>query len=282
MPPTIASSVYGKSAVRLTKVTRHADRHDLKELSVDVRLVGEAFEETYLTGDNRHVIATDSMKNTVYVLAKSHPLDSIESFAIALAEHFTHKYAQVVQALVDIREDRWHRIRVSGREHPHAFLAGSGEKRGCSVLGDRLGVRVGGQLHDLVVLKTTDSAFRGFVRDEFTTLPDADDRIFATSITARWNYEPPSADFNPCVQRLRQALLETFAEHKSLSVQQTLYAMGQAALAACPEIDDLQLTLPNKHRIPVNLAPFGLENRNEVFVPTDEPHGTISATLTRD
>lgn len=271
---------YGKSAVRLTKITRHADRHDLKELSVDITLGGD-FEASYTAGDNRQVVATDSMKNTVYVMAKRHPLDSIESFAAALAEHFVSRYPQVSHAIVSISEDRWRRIRSGQREYAHAFTSDGNEVRTCEAVLGPEGMRVSAGLDDLLVLKTTDSAFRNFVRDEFTTLPDTDDRVFATSVSAEWEYGRVPASWNHGYETVREALLSTFAEHKSLAVQQTLYAMGEAALAACPEVERISLTMPNKHRILVNLRPFGLENHNEVFVPTDEPFGRIAATLTR-
>lgn len=281
MPAKLVDHSYGKSQVRLTKVTRQADRHDLKELTVNIQLEGD-FDASYFTGDNRQVVATDSMKNTVYVLAKNHPLETVESFALDLAKHFVERYEQVESAAVSIEQSQWKRIMVGGREHAHAFTAGSSETRGCAAVVRANEVVLTGDLNDLVVLKTTDSAFRDFVRDEFTTLPDTDDRIFATSVSAHWTYLRTDIHFDDCFARFRRALLETFAGHKSLAVQQTLYAMGEAALAACPEIDHLALTMPNQHRIPVNLAPFGLENRNEIFVPTDEPYGLITALMERD
>jgi urate oxidase len=271
---------YGKSEVRLTKVTRHADRHDLCEISVAVKLSGD-FAETYTTGDNRRIVATDSMRNTIYVLAKEHPLDSIESFGLHLTAHFIKKYSQVNSATATIRADRWERIVTNGKPHKHSFVAGSAEKRSSTVHRDRQSAKVSASIFDCEILKTTDSLFKDFVRDEFTTLPDSDDRIFATKLNAMWYYTQTNIDWNDAFAKVRQAMLDVFCEHYSLSVQQTLYAMGEAALAACPEIEKIELTLPNKHRIPFNLTPFGKENKNEIFVTTSEPYGEIHAVIAR-
>jgi urate oxidase len=133
---------------------------------------------------------------------------------------------------------------------------------------------------NLVVLKTTDSAFSGFPRDRYTTLPETEDRILATSLTATWSYRPGTTDF-AARARVRQALIDTFAAHHSRSVQHTLYAMAEAALAACADAQSMTLTMPNRHHLLVDLKPFGLDNPNEIFVATDQPYGLIEATITR-
>ncbi|MDX1944034.1 MAG: urate oxidase [Pirellulaceae bacterium] len=281
MQARLAHQSYGKSRVRLTKVTRRADRHELAELSIDIALEGD-FAASYLTGDNRQVIATDTMKNTVYVLAADHPLDSPESFALTLAEHFVRRNAHVSAATVNIEEPTWRRIDTLTGVHPHAFVAGGPQRRTCRVRHEREKTTVRAGVAGLSILKTTNSAFRGFLRDEFTTLPETDDRIFATTLDANWLYRPGSGNWNAAHAVIVQALLDVFAGHVSLAVQQTLFAMGQAALAACDAIDEIHLAMPNQHRIPVNLAPFGLPSRNEIFVTTSEPFGLIEATLARD
>jgi urate oxidase len=275
----LVHNAYGKSGIRLTKVTRHADRHDLTELTVDVELEGD-FASSYTDGDNRALVATDTMKNTVYALARDHPLDHPEGFGLHLAAHFAG-FEQVAAATVRLAAQAWARIPVGGTPHPTAFVGGSREQRVCTVVRTREGVRVEAGLEDLLVLKTTASAFSGFARDAYTTLPDADDRILATSVSAAWTYAPGEADWNACFAAARTAMLDVFARHHSRSVQETLHLMGEAALAACPAIAEITLHLPNSHRLLVNLAPFGLDNPDVVFVPTDEPYGLISGTLTR-
>jgi urate oxidase len=273
---------YGKSSVRLTKVTRSQNHHDLAELSVDISLEGD-FADSYTKGDNSQIIATDSMRNTVYVLAKENSFASIEEFASLLCKHFVGTYAQVQAAKVFINETKWDRIALNSKPHAHAFVGAGSETRTCAVnLNRGESLLVGGGIANLQVLKTTDSEFCGFVTDRYRTLKDAKDRIFATAVKARWNYTASSPDFNRCYADIRTALLTIFVTHHSLAVQQTLLAMGQAALDTCSAIDLIYLEMPNQHRIPFNLQPFGLENNNEIFVPTDEPFGLISGTVKRE
>jgi len=283
---------YGKSNVRLTKVRRGAGKHDLVELSVDVSLEGD-FEASYTEGDNRKVIATDSIRNTVLVLAHEHPIDCIEPFGRRLASHFVGRYEQVDRARARIRETVWNRLDVDGVPHPHSFVHGGDEVGTTTVESDRSGGEcVASGIDSLVVLKTTGSGFSSFVRDEFTTLADTDDRILATAIEAEWRYPGElldstasgaavEVDWVGCRERVRTALLDTFARHDSLSVQQTIHAMGQAALGAVEEISEIRLTMPNLHHLPADLSAFGRENAGELFVPTSEPFGKISGTLRR-
>ncbi len=268
---------YGKSSVRLTKVVRHGSHHELIEISVDIRLHGD-FVASYATGDNSKIIATDSMKNTVYVLAKERSFASIEEFAAQLARHFLQTYNQVRQAEVSINQASWQRL----AHHSHAFIDGGTERRICraDLAGEEL--ELTGGVSELRFLKTTGSEFCGFVTDRYRTLQDATDRIFATSVEAVWTYASEVADFNGTFIAARSALVQTMADHHSLAVQQTLLAMGNAALKACPILRSIRLTMPNLHRIPVNLQPFGLENRNEIFVPFDEPYGVISGFIERE
>src|SRR2546421_2260404 len=247
----LKSNSYGKSHVRLTKVTRRGERHELKELSVDIELKGD-FARCYTHGDNSRIVATDSMKNTVYVLAKNHPIDSIENFARHLSDHFVGSYPQIACAIAKISEVPWQRIVVNGNPHDHSFVGGSCERRCCSVTNNRRSTSIEGGIEDLLVLKTTKSGFVGYVQDEYTTLKETADRIFATSVTARWKCSSADANWNRCFDSIRKALLEVFATHNSLAVQQTLYAMGEEALKVCPEISEIELTMPNQHRLLVN------------------------------
>lgn len=280
MRVVLTQNAYGKSQVRLTKVTHHADRHELVEWSIDIRLEGD-FAAAYTDGDNRQVVATDTMKNTVYAMARDHALQAPEDFALTLGRHFLTAYKQVSSAIIHVAAQAWQRIAIAGQPHPHAFTGGSTERRTCTVAQTRSTTQVSAGITGMSLLKTTDSAFRGFHRDEFTTLPAVDDRILATELSAEWVYSSDKADWDTGYRVIRQALVETFAGHQSLGVQQTLYAMGAAALAACPSIEQVTLTMPNRHRLLVNLAPFSRTNPNEIFVATDEPFGLISGTLCR-
>jgi urate oxidase len=280
----IGWSRYGKASVRLVKVVRPAARadnttpHRLIDLSLDIQLEG-AFEPVF-EGDNRLCIATDTMKNTVYALARQRSIEPVELFACDLADRFLEKPA-VTRVRVSVSEQPWQRIAVAGRPHPHAFAQGGRERWTSVITRDRSGTAVTSGIADLVVLKTTDSAFAGFPRDEYTTLPETADRILATSVTAAWSYREGTTTF-AAREAVRTALLETFAAHDSRSVQHTLAAMGEAALRACPDMTEVTLTLPNRHHLLVDLSPFGLDNPNEIFVATSEPYGLIEATVRRE
>jgi urate oxidase len=281
MPNNLIHNSYGKSAVRLTKVVRNGARHELFEIDAQIQLQGD-FEPAYRDGDNSSVVATDSIKNTVYVLAKENEFDSVEQFAVILAKHFPATYSQVTQATVELFQSAWTRIAVDGKPHDHAFTSAGPQRRYAKVIfarGDA--AKLTGGVRDLLVLKTTASEWRDFVTDRYRTLKDTRDRIMATKVDADWQYNTDKADFPAAAAAIDGAILRTFATQHSLGVQQTLLAMGEAALGACSAIDSISFELPNQHRIPFNLEPFGLKFENDIFVATDEPYGLIRGTIAR-
>jgi urate oxidase len=280
MGAKIVSNRYGKTRVRMVKVLRQGERHELRDITAHISLEGD-FVSSYTQADNSKVLPTDTMKNTVYALGKHHPLDTIESFALHLGRHFVGTVPHVSSATVRIEQTGWGRISVAGREHEHSFIRGSNEKPMCQVVVGREGASVESGIDDLVILKTTDSGFSGFMRDAFTTLKETGDRIMGTSVAARWNYSVADSNFARERAAVRTALLECFAGHKSESVQHTLYAMGEAALNAAKGVRRISLTMPNRHCLLVDLTPFGMKNHNEIFLPIDEPSGLIEATLER-
>lgn len=282
MPNQLTHNSYGKSAVRLTKVVRNGARHELFEINADIQLEGD-FDAAYRDGDNRLVVATDTIKNTVYVLAKENAFDSIEQFSLILARHFVATYAHVSKAIVELYQSAWTRIAVDGQPHDHAFTSAGPQRRFAKAVftrGDRDPTLTGG-VRDLLVLKTTASEWRGFHTDRYRTLKDTRDRIMATKVDADWQYNTLSADFPAAATAIDAAILRTFATHYSLGVQQTLMAMGEAGLAASSAIESISFELPNQHRIPFNLEPFGLKFENDIFVATDEPYGLIRGTVSR-
>ncbi len=276
----LVQNAYGKSKVRLTKVTRSEDRHIFKEICVDIQLQGD-FERTYTVGDNSQVVATDSMKNLVYVLASNHPLEDIESFGKSLAEHILTTYKHVRSVDVRLVEELWHRILVDGKPHAHAFFGAGTEKRVAEIKATQQSIEIKSGIEALKLVKTTDSEFWGFIRDKHTTLPDVKDRIFGTSVSVHWLYLSGNPDFQKAYDTVRNVVLECFATHRSLAVQHTMNEIGQVALARVPDIREISIVMPNEHRIPFNLEPFALENKNEIFITTDQPYGLISATLKR-
>jgi urate oxidase len=276
----LAENSYGKSGIRLVKILRGGDRHDFRDVTLSVRLEGD-FAAAHVAGDNSAVLPTDTMKNTVYAMAKTHFDRDIESFGLLLTEHFVRNNLPVACARVELSERVWVRLTVEGRPHPHAFSRPGEERRVARVTRTRQGAIVESGLEDLVIAKSARSGFSGFLRDGYTTLRETEDRILATSVKASWTYAGAPEDFDRAFQEIRRTLLETFATHDSASVQHTLYAMGEAVLRDHPEAVQVRLSLPNKHHIPVDLSPFGLENHNEIFVATEEPYGLIEATVRR-
>src|SRR3954468_17290662 len=259
---------YGKAETHLVRVYRDGAVHELRDLLVSVALAG-ALEAVHLEGDNRAVLATDTQKNTVYAFASEHGVGTPEEFALRLGRHFLG--GAITRARVQVVEVAWSRIGA------HAFVQAGREQRIATVVCSADAAWFVSGLSDLVVLKTTDSEFHGFPRDAYTTLAETDDRVLATAVSARWRHAGDAS-----FAAARRALVDTFAAHHSLSLQQTLYAMGSALLEACPGVFEVRLSMPNKHHFAVDLSPFGLENPNEVFHADDRPYGLIEGAVVRD
>jgi urate oxidase len=277
----LTETAYGKSGIRLVQVRRDGERHTIADLTIAVRFEGD-YDRSYVAGDNAAVLPTDTMKNTVYALAARGPVGEPEAFGLALARHFLARNPPLARIRVDLVEHPWVRIAQDGRPHGHAFLRRGPDTRTARVVLDRERSQVDAGIADLVVLKSAHSAFSGFLRDEYTTLADTRDRLLATSLTATWTYDPLPDDCGAAWHHVRQALLDGFAEHDSESVQHTLHAMGRAAVAAVPEVARVHLVMPNRHHLPVDLTPIGIDTRHEVFVATDAPSGLIEGTVTRE
>jgi len=285
MPAKLDINRYGKSRVRLMRVTRHDDHHDVDEWTVQVLLTGD-FETAHTLGDNSQILPTDTMKNTVYSVARDSSAASMEDYAKELVDFLLTRNLQVAKAEVAVESTLWKRLTVDGQPYPTAFMRGSDERQLTTVSraqNEPFAITSG--LDRLTVMKTAQSGFAGYIKDSLTTLPETHDRLFATALKAEWPYTEKAIaegiDFNKVRAHLREALISTFAKHDSLSVQQTLYAMAEAALEHTSIIDQIHMLMPNKHNLLVDLGRFGQTNPNHIFVPTDEPHGTIEATVRR-
>jgi urate oxidase len=275
----LASDRYGKAAIRLVRVVRDPAGHRVRDLTVAIALEG-AFEAAHTDGDNSMVIATDTMKNTAYAFAKDHLDGSIETYGRAIAEHFLAE-PQVESATVNVRSHQWNAIDVAGTPAPDAFVRGGEGTRMATVTATHAATVVEAGIEEIVVMKTARSAFSGFPRDRYTTLPETDDRLMATKITAVWRYGSPDLDADATFEAVRSTLLEVFADHDSPSVQASVWIMSRAILERHEEIEEIRMVLPNLHHWLVDLSPFGLENDREIYTPTTEPHGLIEATVRR-
>jgi urate oxidase len=265
---------YGKSAIRLVKIVRTAERDIIRDLTVAIALEGD-FAGSYVEGDNSLVLATDTMKNTVYALAGEHLTGPIEEFGVALGRRFLESQ-QVESAVVSIDEHTWTPI----GDAPDAFVRDQVSRRTAAIHSRRGSVAFDAGIADLTVMKTRKSAFAGFPRDEYTTLPDTSDRLLATRVSAVWRYTG-STDFDASHAAIRSTLLDAFAEHESESVQHTIWIVGRAIVERHPDVESVTLTMPNLHHWLADLSPFGLANDRSIFIATTEPHGLIQATVRR-
>jgi urate oxidase len=271
---------YGKGRVRTLRLARDGTRHEVRELTMQVMLEGD-FSGAFTDGDNRSSIATDTMKNIVNVLAHRYPRAGNEDFAGHVAAFFLDTYPQVTTASVTALETRWTRLVLDGTPHDHGFtLDGNGQPL-ARVVATRDGVSVESGIENFTFMKTTESGWSDFHADEYRTLPDTDDRIAATSMDATWRWNGAPADYEAANARVMTTILGVFVGTYSRSIQDSMYRMGEAALAAVPELGQIRFAMPNKHYIPVNLTAFGITDNRTVLLPTDEPHGQIEAVIGR-
>jgi urate oxidase len=291
MAIVLGPNQYGKAETRVVRIVRDGDRHEIRDLNVGTSLRGD-FADAHVHGDQAHVLPTDSQKNTCFAYAKEKGVGEIEDFALDLARHFARDIESVREARVEIEEYRWERASVAGAGHPHTFVRAGQDVRTTAVTvrdsvpdpagrpGPRAWVVSG--LRDLVLLKSTGSEFSGFLTDRYTTLAEASDRVMATSLTARWRYASDPVSWSATHAGIRQVLIERFAGVHSLALQQTLWEMGKAALAAHAEVAEIRLSAPNRHHFLADLGPFGLENPGEVFYAADRPYGLIQCSVVRE
>ncbi|GAA5084163.1 urate oxidase [Microbacterium yannicii] len=283
---SLGANKYGKAENRVVRIYRDTPRHEIVDLSVTSQLRGAALASSFLEGDNAMIVATDTQKNTAFAFAKEHGIPSPEEYLLKLGDHFVSAFDWIEGGLWQAEQYEWERILVDGVPHDHSFVRRGQGTRLATVQKIDGATHVTGGVKDLTVLKSTGSEFSGFPRDRYTTLPEATDRIMATSVTGRWRFLPDAVDagidFNRLYTEVVGVLLSTFATVHSLALQQTLFAMGKAAIEAHPEIAEVRFAMPNKHHFAYDLAPFGLENPNEVFYAADRPYGLIEGTVVRD
>jgi urate oxidase len=278
---TLGENRYGKSRVRLVRLTRGSKRHDLREWTLEISLQGD-FESCFKDGDNSKILPTDTMKNTVYSLARTFPSACMEEFGKEFIDFILRRNPHISQADVAISAKLWEHLVVGGEPHRTTFVQSSGERQTVKVTRTQCGeFSVTSGLENLIIMKTAESGFEGYIQDSLTTLPPTKDRLFGTALHAAWIYTSALHDFDRLRVEIREILLSAFASHASKSVQHTLYAMGHAVLERITELSEIELTMPNIHCLLVDLSRFGQDNPNEIFVPTDEPYGHIEAHVRR-
>ncbi len=271
---------YGKDHVRVMRIDRKPERHDVRELTVRAMVTGD-FESAFTSADNSTSVATDTVKNVVNVVARENLSLGTELFCAAVAKKLLDSYPQVDSATVTAHETKWARLAVDGVPHAHSFVLDSNGKPFAKVVATRDGVTTESGIAAFTFLKSTESGWEHYVHDRFTTIPETHDRMAATAMDASWRWASAPADYDAANAKILSELLKVFATTYSASVQDSLYRMGMAALEAVPELSDISMACPNKHYLLINLSPFGLENNNQVFVATDDPHGQIECTVGR-
>ncbi len=283
MAVILGHNQYGKAETRVVRVFRDSEPHEIVDYNVSVALVGD-FADVHLSGDNTKCLTTDATKNTVNAFAKEagEAVREPETFGLALAKHFVDDNPQVERARIQLECYPWDRLAANGSPHPHAFARRGSYVRTATVTYSADQAWIVSGIRELVVLKTTDSEFHTFYEDRYTTLAPTHDRIMASAVTAQWLHTSQDVDWNTSYDAVLTAMTSTFAGHYSLALQQTLYAMGEAVIAAQPEIAEVRFSMPNKHHFVIDLSPFGLENKNEVFHADDRPYGHIEGTVRRD
>ncbi|WP_406288506.1 factor-independent urate hydroxylase [Embleya sp. NBC_00896] len=295
MPMVLGQNQYGKAETRVVRVRRDTERHEVKDLNVSVALSGD-LSDTHITGGNENVLPTDTMKNTVFAFAQEHGIDSAEAYGVRLARHFVESQPSITRARIRIEEYPWNRITaaesrnrfVGADEIQHSFVRDGGETRTSEIVWEHGRVQVISGLKDLVVMNTTSSEFWGYIKDRYTTLPEAYDRILATQVTARWRFgfdasdEGAEPNWERSYAQVRRHLLEAFSETYSYSLQQTLYAMANRVLTNRHEVDEVRLSLPNKHNFLVDMEQIGIKNDKEVYYAADRPYGLIEGTVHRE
>ena len=276
----LTHSTYGKAAVRVMRVHREGDYNEVRELEIQTMLEGD-FAAAYTKGDNRTVIATDTIKNITYIVARENLRAGPERFAEALADRLLSRYQQIESVHVSASETRWRRLAFDGVPHGHSFTLDPNGKPTADLHATRGGARVTSGIAGFSFLKSTASGWVDYVYDDYTTLPPTTDRIAATAMDAHWTWRAEPADYETANRTILDTMLKIFATTYSYGVQDSLYRMGEAALAAVPELATIRMACPNKHYIPVNLDRFGLSADNAVFIATDEPHGQIECEVGR-
>ncbi len=272
---------YGKAENRVVRIFRDNPRHEIRDLNVSTSLRGP-FEPAHTVGDQSMLLPTDTQKQMTFVHAKTKPGDSIEEYSLELARHFVHDIAPVEGARIEIEEYAWERAVIDGVEHDHSWTRRGPEIRTAAITVDATGEYVIGGIKDLVLLKSTGSEFHGFLKDEFTILPETDDRIMATSLVAKWRFGTVDVDWEAVYPAVKAIVIREFATLQSLALQQTLWTIGKAVLEQFPEIVEMRMSAPNKHHFDYDLGQFGIENNKEVFIAADRPYGLIQVTVLKD
>jgi urate oxidase len=262
---------YGKADVIVYRLHRDGAQPPVLGAAVTMLLYGDAFWPTYATGDNTNLVATDSMKNFIQRETLNFEGADLESLCRFLAEKFLRTYPQTEG------------IQLSAIEIPYAALAGgnvafapSGPDRALASIEMRRGgetVEMRSGIHGFKLLRLGGSAFTGFVRDQYTTLPEILNRPLHMWLDLEWTCAVPMSLSAP----VRRLVHQVFHEFESGSIQQVIYQMGTRMLAELPEIAEVRLEANNR-------TWDAVEERGDtlgVYTDPRPPYGVLGLTLKR-
>lgn len=272
----LGKNQYGKAENHVVRIDRATDRHEIRDLVVTSQLRGD-LEAVHTEGDNAHCVPTDTQKNTVFAFAQQYGIESPEQFLLKLADHFTGEFEWITGGRWAAQEHAWNRI----DDHDHCFVQNKDEVRTAVVVAEGASRTVISGFKDLTVLKSTESGFTGYPKDQYTTLPETEDRIMSTDVATRWRYNTTDVDFDAVYADVKKIILSKFTDHYSRALQETLYLMGKAVIEAHPQIDEIKFSCPNKHHFVYDLGFCDLPNHNETHYAADRPFGLIEATVQR-
>nr|8OFK_AAA Chain AAA, Uricase [Gallus gallus]8OFK_BBB Chain BBB, Uricase [Gallus gallus]8OFK_CCC Chain CCC, Uricase [Gallus gallus]8OFK_DDD Chain DDD, Uricase [Gallus gallus]8OH8_AAA Chain AAA, Uricase [Gallus gallus]8OH8_BBB Chain BBB, Uricase [Gallus gallus]8OH8_CCC Chain CCC, Uricase [Gallus gallus]8OH8_DDD Chain DDD, Uricase [Gallus gallus] len=278
---------YGKNTIKFLRLHREGKKHFVKEVEVCTHLRLTSAHE-YLDGNNSFVIPTDTIKNIVLVLAKKNGISSIEQFAIDICKHFMTTFCQVAYVKTYIQEVPWQRQYQNGVPHIHSFILVPDGIRFCEAEQCRNGpLVVCAGIKDLKLMKTTQSGFEGFYRNEHTTLPERNDRILCGEFFCKWSYgECRDFDFDCIWSKVRECILEAFSGppdcgEYSPSYQRTVNCIQMCVLSRVPQVQVIEVILNNNFYNVVDMKALGCTNDKEVLVPVETPYGSCACTLGR-
>lgn len=256
---------YGKHAVSVYRIGGGR----LFACEVDMLVRGEAFASSYTEGDNAAVVATDSMKNFIHRTALDHAADGLEDFLVEVGTRFLARYDHVES------------VDLAGRERTFVPRAGNALQRlyddyasaGLTLFPDGHRIESSGR-EGLHLIRLSGSAFAGFIRDEYTTLPETRDRPLFVHLDVNWH----NADYGRRAdgERVRDTVVSTFAEFDSESIQHLVHEMGTRVLERCPEIDTLRFRAENRL-----WDTAGEDDGVTVYTDARPPYGVIELQLNR-
>ena len=263
----------------MLRVVRRGDRHDPKDLTVSCRFEGD-FGASFTAGRSEGLVPGEALKNLVHATARTDGHGEIESFGLALCERLLSSFPKITKVRVEIAEQIWSRLEIGGRAQGQAFEAGASERRTTAVTSNGRQIAVVSGIDQLALMRTAGLRPAGR-QEDVTGAQDGLQRLLVGALGARWSYSSPDVTFGSYRQGVRAVIVETFAAHARLSVEHTLHAIAEVALASYPEIVDITLTMQERPYRPADLFSAGVENPDDLFLVIEEPLGNVEVTLER-